>query len=115
MKIGLIVNPMAGIGGSAALKGSDGKEIQKLAIERGAKPKANERAKEVFEILKSENSIPEIVAAPGVMGSAMLNSLGIKHKVVGNIKTVFLLWEFLQEQKCTLQFLQILQNPRLFL
>ena len=67
MKIGLIVNPMAGIGGSAALKGSDGKEIQKLAIERGAKPKANERAKEVFEILKSENSIPEIVAAPGVM------------------------------------------------
>lgn len=86
MKIGLIVNPMAGIGGSAALKGSDGKEIQKLAIERGAKPKANERAKEVFEILKSENSIPEIVAAPGVMGSDMLNSLGIKHKVVGNIK-----------------------------
>ena len=86
MKIGLIVNPMAGIGGSAALKGSDGKEIQRLAIERGAKPKANERAKEVFEILKSENSIPEIVAAPGVMGSDMLNSLGIKHKVVGNIK-----------------------------
>ena len=54
MKIGLIVNPMAGIGGSAALKGSDGKEIQKLAIERGAKPKANDRAGEVFEILKSE-------------------------------------------------------------
>ena len=86
MKIGLIVNPMAGIGGSAALKGSDGKEIQKLALERGAKPKANERAREVFEILKSENSLPEIVSAPGVMGAEMLESLDISHKVVGHIK-----------------------------
>lgn len=86
MKIGLIVNPMAGIGGSAALKGSDGKEIQKLALERGAKPKANDRAREVFEILKSENSLPEIVSAPGVMGAEMLESLDISHKVVGHIK-----------------------------
>lgn len=85
MKIGLIVNPMAGIGGSAALKGSDGKEIQKIALERGAVPKANERAREFFEVLKDSNKLPVIVSAPGKMGSDMLDSLNIKHDVVGNI------------------------------
>lgn len=85
MKIGLIVNPMAGIGGSAALKGSDGEEIQKIALERGAVPKANDRAKEFFSVLKEANKMPDIVSAPGNMGSDMLKSLDIEHKVVGSV------------------------------
>lgn len=85
MKIGLIVNPLAGIGGSAALKGSDGEEIQKIALERGAVPKANDRAKEFFEYLKKLGSMPEIVSAPNCMGSDMLDSLNIKHSVIGEI------------------------------
>ena len=85
MKIGLIINPLAGVGGSAGLKGSDGDEIVKLALERGAKPKANERAKTVFEILKRDNALPEIISAPGVMGSDILDELGVEHQVIDKV------------------------------
>lgn len=43
-KIGLIVNPFAGIGGRVGLKGSDGIETVKKAIELGAVSPAPERA-----------------------------------------------------------------------
>ena len=43
-KIGLIVNPFAGIGGRVGLKGSDGLETVKKAIELGAVSPAPERA-----------------------------------------------------------------------
>lgn len=85
MKIGLIVNPVAGIGGRAALKGSDGVSIQALALERGAKPMANERAKEVFSILKTRHKLPEIIAAPNQMGGEMLDELEIAYESIGNI------------------------------
>jgi hypothetical protein len=37
-RIGLIVNPLAGIGGRVGLKGSDGTETQRRALELGAIP-----------------------------------------------------------------------------
>ena len=39
--IGLVVNPLAGLGGSVALKGSD--NVAEEAIALGAEPKANVR------------------------------------------------------------------------
>lgn len=39
--LGLIINPLAGLGGPAALKGSDGVAAEALA--RGAEPRAAER------------------------------------------------------------------------
>ncbi|NCF33044.1 MAG: ATP-NAD kinase, partial [Proteobacteria bacterium] len=34
MKIGLLVNPLAGLGGAVALKGSDGEALQQQALSR---------------------------------------------------------------------------------
>ena len=49
--LGLIVNPVAGIGGAVALKGSDGAETVRLALARGAVPHASERAEAALRVL----------------------------------------------------------------
>ena len=35
-KVGFVINPVAGIGGKAGLKGSDGREVQEKAIKKGS-------------------------------------------------------------------------------
>ena len=51
MKIGLVINPQSGVGGSVALKGSDGAELQELAKRRDGEPRGVERAKAFLERL----------------------------------------------------------------
>ena len=48
--LGLIVNPLAGIGGPAALKGSDG-EAAAEAFRNGAGLRAPERAARALEVI----------------------------------------------------------------
>ena len=47
--IGLVINPIAGIGGAAGLKGSDGAEVQELARSRGGAEHAVERTVRALE------------------------------------------------------------------
>ena len=81
MKLGLIINPMAGIGGSVGLKGSDGREIVDQALAQGAQPKAGERVSLALEKLAGVITQP-ILTIAGAMGSNVLEQAGIVHEVV---------------------------------
>jgi predicted polyphosphate/ATP-dependent NAD kinase len=71
-RLGLIVNPMAGIGGRVGLKGSDGADIQQRALELGAVPLAGERTAAALEpLLRPLADVMELLAAPGEMGETV--------------------------------------------
>jgi len=68
MKLGFIVNPIAGMGGRVGLKGTDG--VLKEAVAKGAKPVALGRTIRFLEELdRNMGTIPiEILTCPGKMG-----------------------------------------------
>jgi predicted polyphosphate/ATP-dependent NAD kinase len=68
MKLGFVVNPIAGMGGRVGLKGTDG--VFKEAIARGAEPVAPKRATEFLHKLKENmtETRVEILTCPGIMG-----------------------------------------------
>ncbi|ADV65329.1 ATP-NAD kinase family protein [Desulfurococcus mucosus] len=66
VKVGFIVNPIAGMGGRVGLKGTDG-EAYKTALERGAEPVSPRRAVEFLNHVSSKCF--EIYSAPGIMGA----------------------------------------------
>jgi predicted polyphosphate/ATP-dependent NAD kinase len=84
-KLGLIVNPIAGIGGRVGLKGSDGIELQKQAFAKGAEPISGKRATQALERLKSRSDDLQIHTYPGEMGADVCLSLGFQPKVFGSI------------------------------
>lgn len=79
-KLGFIINPIAGVGGGVALKGSDNMVAQALAL--GAVPKANERAKIALEVLLPYKEDFSIYTAQGLMGEEAAKSLGFSVEVV---------------------------------
>jgi predicted polyphosphate/ATP-dependent NAD kinase len=68
MRLGFIVNPIAGMGGRVGLKGTD--NVLKQAISRGAEPVAPSRATEFLKKLKQNKTDRsfEVIACPGIMG-----------------------------------------------
>ena len=77
MKIGFLVNPIAGMGGSVALKGTDGEETLRRALELGAVPKAGERASEAVRQFADAAGNAEFIAPSGSMGADILRRYGI--------------------------------------
>lgn len=84
-KLGLIVNPIAGIGGRVGLKGSDGNEIQKKALELGAVPQSLDRAAEALESLKPIKEEIVLITYPGEMGEDVTKKCGFNPMVIGSI------------------------------
>jgi predicted polyphosphate/ATP-dependent NAD kinase len=84
-RLGLIVNPVAGIGGRVGLKGSDGVEIQKKALALGAVPQSLNRAIQALERLKLVDEL-EIITYPGEMGGDAARACGLEPTVIGSIK-----------------------------
>lgn len=85
-KLGVIINPYAGLGGRVGLKGSDGPDIVERALAMGGVPEAAKRASLALELLTELAELPEILTYGGDMGEAELTALGISHKVLGSPK-----------------------------
>ena len=84
-RLGLIINPVAGIGGRVALKGSDGEDIQQQALERGAIPLAALRMQQALELLVEYKNEIHIYTAANEMGENLSRSLGFQITVVNTV------------------------------
>jgi len=73
-QIGLVVNPVAGMGGSVGLKGTDGNVTE--ARRRGAVPHATDRAQAALERLAGKKDLAFITCS-GSMGEDALKGAGI--------------------------------------
>lgn len=80
-RLGLIINPLAGVGGRAAFKGSDGVAEQALAM--GVEPQAHSRVRQALASLLPLRDRIRLLAAPGVMGADLLADMGFECEVVG--------------------------------
>ena len=85
--IGLIVNPKAGVGGSVALKGSDGEAIYEEAIKRGASEKAHLRCEEAFSHLIDIKDEFKVYTANHRLGEDEMKKLGLNYEVVYETET----------------------------
>ena len=84
-RIGLIVNPVAGMGGRVGLKGTDG--VVDKALLLGATPQASNRAKQTLEMLNELKDEIEIFTCSGEMGEKEANEYGFKTKIIWDCNT----------------------------
>lgn len=82
-KLGLIINPYAGLGGSLGLKGSDGEAIRTEALARGAEMRAPQRMARALKFLSAFSDQIEIFCFAGDMGEAIARDLGFTTHVIG--------------------------------
>jgi predicted polyphosphate/ATP-dependent NAD kinase len=84
-KVGFLINPISGMGGTVGLKGTDGKKTLREAIRKGAKPVSPERGLRYLEEVQRRDKDIEFLIAPGNMGENTADQLKLKHEVVGRI------------------------------
>ncbi len=88
MKLGVIINPIAGMGGKVGLKGTDGKEVLERARQMGAKEESPLKAKKALEKLIPLKEDLEILTFPGKMGEDELKDLGFNPRVLNHLADV---------------------------
>lgn len=85
-KLGLIVNPIAGMGGKVGLKGSDGQEIITKAKQLGARPESPKRAVDAISRLVTLKERLELITYPHDMGENEARECGLNPIVIGKIE-----------------------------
>jgi len=83
-KLGLIINPIAGVGGSVALKGSD--DMVKHALALGAELKANARTQTALTVLLPYQDEIVIYTVNSQMGEQTAKELGFNVELVYQTK-----------------------------
>lgn len=87
MLLGLIVNPVAGMGGRVGLKGTDGVEVLREALARGAEPWAPKRASVTLSLLEGAPGFRDRVrwaTWSGSMGEELFRPLSFDYRVLGS-------------------------------
>ncbi|MCG8392492.1 MAG: ATP-NAD kinase family protein [Pseudomonadales bacterium] len=80
--LGVLVNPYAGLGGSVALKGSDGEATREEALRRGAEPQAPSRMTRALKPLAGVSGL-RVLTWAGEMGEQSCRDAGLAYRVVG--------------------------------
>ncbi|ERH01475.1 MAG: hypothetical protein J07HN6_01027 [Halonotius sp. J07HN6] len=80
MRLGVLVNPIAGMGGRVGLKGTDGRVEE--ARQRGAEPRAPERARRLFDRLTDRDAEIDLSTAAAPMGADCARAAGLDPTVV---------------------------------
>lgn len=75
-RLGLIINPVAGIGGAVGLKGSDGVVAEAMA--RGAVPMATQRAQLALAELVPYQANIHLLTVSGEMGETLATEMGFR-------------------------------------
>jgi len=83
--LGLIVNPVAGMGGRVGLKGSDGQDILKKAVELGAVPTSPRRAVEALRRVAPIKSSIKVITYPDDMGEDEAKECDFDPQVLGSV------------------------------
>jgi predicted polyphosphate/ATP-dependent NAD kinase len=81
MRIGVVVNPIAGMGGRVGLKGTDGKVREARAL--GAEPRAPDRARRMLTVLADAREPVELLTYGDPMGESLAREAGFDPEVVG--------------------------------
>lgn len=89
LKLGFIVNPIAGLGGTVGFKGTDGKAEE--ALKAGAVPKANLRAEEALKELLPLKDRVLILTGGNDMGERCSKAMGFETRIV---------WKSLEKSSC---------------
>lgn len=86
-RLGLIINPIAGMGGSVGLKGSDTSQVVAQAQMLGAIPQSQVRAHQTLAAIMSNNPTINVLAASGEMGEMVATKCGIKPRIIDGLNT----------------------------
>ncbi|NOR13402.1 MAG: ATP-NAD kinase [Candidatus Aminicenantes bacterium] len=84
-KLGLIVNPIAGMGGRVGLKGTDGPEILEKALQLGAKPVSFQRTGETLKALVSLKDSITLFTCPRKMGEDAAIDCGFAPQIIDGV------------------------------
>lgn len=82
MKIGLVVNPIAGLGGRVGLKGTDGAGTASLALDRGAIAQSGLRTRRALQRLADRVPDAALTVAAGDLGETWAVGLGMNMTVI---------------------------------
>ncbi len=88
LKLGLVINPCAGVGGPVGLKGSDGADVLADALRRGATPRAAARSREALALLAASRQPVRLLTWGADMGAEAATAAGLEAEILGSPQDV---------------------------